>query len=56
MLGSSRFSDVTFHAGQFEVLDQWGLSESGGIIGNDFLKGFRRVEVDFVKSVVRLIE
>jgi predicted aspartyl protease len=56
VLGDQRFRDLSFHAGQIDVLEAWGLGESGAILGNDFLQRFQRVEIDFGRSLILFVE
>ncbi len=54
-LAQYAFSPVRFHVADLAALTSMGLSESaGGVIGNDFLQQFERIEVDFERRTVRL--
>jgi predicted aspartyl protease len=55
-LGGGQYIDVPFHTGEISVLNNWGLRSDGAILGNDFLRRFGRIEVDFGHEVVRLLD
>lgn len=53
--GENRFQSVNFYVGDFPILKAMGLSENGGILGNDFLRKFARIEVDFREGRILLV-
>lgn len=55
VLGEERFPQVAFHVAPLAVLDAWGLSRQGGILGNDFLRRFAALELSFPRGEVRFV-
>jgi predicted aspartyl protease len=53
-LGGWTTSDVPFLCADLSVFEAMGVSGSAGLIGNDFLDDFSRVEIDFTGGVLRL--
>lgn len=54
-LGGEQFPSVAFHVAPLPVLDRWGLTDRGAILGNDFLERFSAIEVDFDRGEVRFV-
>jgi len=55
-LGPAALGERRFYAAPLAVFDAMGLAQSGVLLGNDFLKEFRSVQVDFARDRVRLLE
>lgn len=55
-LGEAELRDVTLVVASLPVLDGMGLGEQGGLLGNSLLRRYAEVEVDFTRSVLRLLE
>jgi hypothetical protein len=53
-LNGHPFTAVSFFVADLAVLEGMGLSEDGGILGNDFLLRFELIEVDFKNRLIRL--
>jgi|CXWL01.1.fsa_nt_gi hypothetical protein len=46
------FADVTFHLAPLPALGAWGAESAAGILGNDFLRRFAAIELDFARREV----
>jgi predicted aspartyl protease len=53
-LGELTVRDVAFLSADLEVFEGMGLRGGAGLIGNDFLDDFDRVEIDFDRGVLTL--
>jgi predicted aspartyl protease len=53
-LGGQAFTDIDLYVAELPVLQAMGLKEDGGLLGNDFLQRFSRIDVDFDRQVIRL--
>jgi hypothetical protein len=56
-LGEHSFPAVDFYVADLAGLAHMGLTQdTGGVIGNDFLRQFSRIEVDFNRKMIRLFD
>jgi predicted aspartyl protease len=55
-IGDVSLKETTLGATDLPVLMDMGLGENGGLLGNDILGRFRRVEIDLLDNVIRLIQ
>jgi predicted aspartyl protease len=53
-LGAELFPPMQIYVADLPVLANWGLDETSGLLGNDFLENYDRVELDFEGGVLRL--
>jgi predicted aspartyl protease len=53
-LGNWEFSNIEFYVADLSVLQKMGLQKNGGLLGNDFLQKYNKVEVDFPGKMIRL--
>lgn len=54
-IGDVSLKGTTLAARDLPVLTNMGLGENGGLLGNDILGRFRKVEIDLLENVIRLI-
>ena len=53
-LGETSFPSIPIYAAALPILENWGLDETRGLLGNDFLEQYDRVERDSSGGVLRL--
>jgi predicted aspartyl protease len=53
-LGTASFPDSPVYVAELPVLENWGLDETSGLLGNDFLERHDRIELDFSEGLLRL--
>jgi predicted aspartyl protease len=53
-LGATHFEPTRFYIAPLDVFDTMGITESGALLGADFVRRYPAIDVDFVRRQIRL--